>query len=39
MNKTPFSDNELTTPAQSALTSMMSAIPQPEECDLSLIHI
>ena len=33
MNKTPFSDNELTTPAKSALTSMMSAIPQPEECD------
>ena len=33
MNKTPFSDNELTNPAKSALTSMMSAIPQPEECD------
>ena len=33
MNKTPFSDSELTNPAKSALTSMMSAIPQPEECD------
>ena len=33
MNKTPFSDNELTTPAKSVLTSMMSAIPQSEECD------
>ena len=33
MNKTPSSDDELTIPAKSTLTSMMNAIPQPEECD------
>lgn len=32
MNKAPFSDEELTASAKSALATMMDAIPQPEEC-------